>query len=93
MIRYFRSTETVYESVRAQLDAAYAYPNRETLTDTAIPPASSSPRDAAGLVYLAVPADYCDFILPAQMLADMIASGDVEEVNADTFMSVASHGQ
>lgn len=93
MIRYFRATDTAYEAVRSQLDEAYGYPNPESLTATSIPPAWDSPRDEMGMVYLAVSADYCDYILPAQLLAEMIAAGNVEEVTGDAFMSVAIHGQ
>jgi hypothetical protein len=81
MMRYFRSTPEVYEQVRATLDAAYGYPNVETKTLTALPPASALPADSQGRVYLAISADYCDYILPSQMLPELLASGAVEEID------------
>lgn len=82
MMRYFRSTDAVYESVRAQLDAAWGYPNAETKTQTAIPPADECPHDDQGRVYLAISAAYCDYVLPSQMLPELLSSGTVEEISA-----------
>ena len=86
-VRFFRAFPNVYESIRAQLDAAYGYPNGETKTLTAIPPAVELPADAIGRVYLAISADYCDFVLPSQMLPQLLASGAVEEIDAATYQA------
>lgn len=88
MRRYFRSTAAVYESIRSQLDAAWGYPNAETKTLTAIPPAADLPADPQGRVYLAISAEYCDYILPSQMLPELIASGAVEEIDAAAYAAV-----
>lgn len=88
MRRYFRSTAAVYESIRSQLDAAWGYPNAETKTETAIPPAAQLPTDSQGRVYLAISAEYCDYILPSQMLPELIASGAVEEIDAAAYAAV-----
>lgn len=77
----------MYEAIRAQLDAAWGYPNQETKTVTAIPPAADLPSDADGLVYLAVSSEYCEYNLPAEMLPQLIASGAVEEIDAATYRS------
>ncbi len=79
-MRYFRSTSAVYEAIRAQLDAAYGYPNAETKTITSITPAADAPHDEQGRVYLAISADYCEYNLPAKLLPQLIASGAVEEI-------------
>jgi hypothetical protein len=79
-MRYFRSTPAVYASICSQLDAAYGYPNAETKTQRTLPLAVDLPSDSEGRVYLAVSAEYCDFILPGQMLPELLASGAVEEV-------------
>jgi hypothetical protein len=81
MIRYFRSTPEVYEQIRSTLDAAWGYPSAETKTLTALPPATSLPADSQGRVYLAISADYCEYILPSQMLPELIASGAVAEID------------
>lgn len=87
-MRYFRSTAAVYEQVRATLDAAWGYPNAETQTLTAIPPADRLPTDGQGRVYLAIDAAYCDYILPSQMLPELIASGAVEEIDVVAYAAV-----
>ena len=85
MLRHFRSTPPTYEAIRAQLDAAYGYPNAETKTLTAIPPASELPTDSQGRVYLAISAVYCDYVMPSQMLPQLLASGAVEETDEATY--------
>lgn len=87
-VRYFRSDAATYESVRAQLDAAYGYPNAQTKTETAIPPAAKLPSDSRGRVYLVISEYYCNFILPAELLPQLIASGSVEELTATQYRSV-----
>jgi hypothetical protein len=79
-MRYFRSTPAVYAIVCSQLDAAYGYPNPATKTERTLPLAADLPMDSQGRVYLMISAEYCDFILPGQMLPELLASGAVEEV-------------
>lgn len=87
-VRYFRSQPEVYESVRASLDAEYGYPNAATKTLTSISPVGHLPTDDAGRVYLAISAEYCDYVLPSQMLPELIASGLVEELTAEEYAAV-----
>lgn len=87
-MRCFRSTPTVYESVRATLDAAYGYPNVQTKTETSIPPACELPCDKEGRVYLAVSDDECDYILPSQIIKELMASNAIEAVGEDEYFSV-----
>lgn len=87
-MRYFRSTPAVYEGIRAQLDAAYGYPNAETKTLTAIQPSSQLPTDQQGRVYLVIDAAYCDYILPSAMLPELISSGAVEEITAQQYRAI-----
>jgi len=88
MTRYFRSHADTYEAIRSQLDRAWGYPNEATKTQTAIPPADTLPRDASGRVYLAISAEYCEFILPSQMLPELLASGAVIEVTAEEYAAL-----
>lgn len=85
MIRYFRATAPVYESVCRQLDAAYGYPQPGSLTDRTLPLVADLPSDDQGRVCLSIAADYCEYALPSQMLADLLASGAVEEIDAETY--------
>ncbi len=88
MIRYFRTTALVYGHISAQLDAAYGYPNAATKTERALPLVSELPTDLEGRVYLAVDADYCDYVLPSELLPQLLASGAVEEVDAATYSAL-----
>jgi hypothetical protein len=87
-MRYFRSTPAVYADICAQLDAAYGYPNAETKTERTLPPVADLPTDGQGRVYLAVDAAYCDFILPGQMLPELLSGGVVEEITAAQYEAV-----
>jgi hypothetical protein len=86
-MRYFRAVPAVYASICAQLDAAYGYPNAETKTERTLPLVAELPTDAEGRVYLAVDASYCEFILPGQMLPDLIVSGVVEEISEAVYQT------
>jgi hypothetical protein len=88
--RYFRSTPAVYASICSQLDAAYGYPNAETKTERTLPPTAELLMDGQGRVYLAIPAEYCDYILPGQMLPELLASGAVEEVAQAEYQALLS---
>ena len=88
MTRYFRAMPNVYAEVNAQLNAAYGYPNAETKTMRALPPAEDLPTDDQGRVYLAVSADYCEYNLPSEMLPQLIAAGLVEEITAAQYAAV-----
>lgn len=87
-MKYFRSTPAVYADICAQLDAAYGYPNSETKTERTLPLASELPSDGAGRVYLAISGEYCDYVLPSQLLPQLLASGAVEEITEAEYMAV-----
>lgn len=87
-MRYFRSTPAVYAAICSQLDAAYGYPNAETKTERTLPLAETLPADDQGRVYLAISAEYCDYILPSEMLPELLASGAVEEIDAAAYAAV-----
>lgn len=84
-MRFFRATLAVYVYICGQLDAAYGYPNAETKTLRALPLPDDLPTDDQGRVYLAVWQDYCDYILPSQMLAQLLASDSVEEIDEEAY--------
>lgn len=86
-MRYFRSTPAVYADICAQFDAAYGYPNAETKTDRTLPLATDLPADGQGRVYLAVDAAYCEYILPGEMLPELLASGAVEELTEAQYVA------
>lgn len=79
-MRYFCSTPSVYDAICRQLDAAYGYPNAYTKTMRTLPPAESLPADNHGRIYLAVPSEFCEYVLPSQMLDYLLGTGDVTEL-------------
>jgi len=87
-MRYFRTTPAVYAGICSQLDAAYGYPNAETKTERTLPLAADLLADGQGRVYLAVAAAYCEYILPGEVLPQLLASGAVEEVDAATYSAL-----
>lgn len=89
-MRYFRASPEIYLAVCSTLDTEYGYPNPHTKTFRTLPIANELPHDLSGLVYLAVNNDYCEYILPSQILASLISSGSVEEISASDYMSVSA---
>lgn len=81
-MRYFRSTPAVYADICTQLDAAYGYPNAETKTERTLPLAADLPVDDQGRIYLAISAEYCNYILPSELLPQLLAASLVEEIAA-----------
>jgi hypothetical protein len=43
------------------------------------------PTDAQGRVYLGLESELCDYILPSEMLPELLASGAVEEIDEATY--------
>lgn len=86
-MRYFRSSHDVYEQICASLDAAYGYPNPQTKTLRTLPLVSALPADSLGRVYLAIQNSYCDYVLPSQLLPQLLASGAVEEISEADYLA------
>lgn len=87
-MRYFRSLPSVYAEVCQHLDLEYGYPNADTKTLRSLPEISTLLSDNDGRVYVAVENEYCDYILPGQMLPELLASGAVEEVDAAAYAAL-----
>jgi hypothetical protein len=87
-MRYFRSSPAVYAAICQQLDAAYGYPNAETKTERTLPLAGTLPSDTSGRVYLAVSEAYCEYNLPSELLPQLIAAGQVEEITAEQYAAL-----
>jgi hypothetical protein len=88
-MRFFRSTDDVYEQARAALDAAWGLPDSSG-TATCIEPAATAPHDAEGRVLLAVDDSFCEFTAAADLLPQLLASGAVVEIDAATYMAAVS---
>jgi hypothetical protein len=82
-MRYFRTADAdLYESIRLQLDAAWGHPTLDGQTVTCFDPAAVAPRDAAGMVLLAVNDEFCQYAAVAAVLPGLIVSGAVQEITA-----------
>jgi hypothetical protein len=82
MNRYFRILQdALYEQVRMGLDAAWGHVPPETCVD----PAAVAPRDTQGRILLAVRPEFCEFAEVAAMLPELLANGDVEEIDKATY--------
>jgi hypothetical protein len=76
--RFFRSSEQVYESARATIDAAWGLP--ASGQQTCIEPAVTAPRDGQGRIVLAVNADFCAYSVVIDLLPQLLASGAATEI-------------
>lgn len=85
-MRFFRSTDAVYEQARATLDAAWGLPN-DLGTVTCIEPATTAPHDAQGRVLLAVNDDFCAYPVAVDLLPQLLASGAVDEITAAEYQA------
>lgn len=81
--RFFRATDSVYELVRVQLDAAIGYPNEMAVTS--FQPASDAPHDEQGRAYVAVWDFFCGYPGVATLLPELLFSGAVEEISASDY--------
>lgn len=75
----------MYEEIRATLDAAWGHPNEATKTLTCIEPAATAPRDADGLIVLAVDDAFTSYSVASTMLPQLLASGAVQEIDEATY--------
>lgn len=78
-MRFFRSTDAVYEQARTTLDAAWGLPNALG-TATCIEPAATAPHDSQGRVLLAVNDEFCAFTVVDELLPQLLSTGAVEEI-------------
>lgn len=76
--RFFRADESVYELVRATLDAAWSLPGNGQVT--CLEPAATAPRGEDGLIYLATWNAFCEYDAAASLLPQLLAAGSVEEI-------------
>jgi hypothetical protein len=85
MHRFFRTDEQTYEAIRSQLDAAWGHPS--AVVATCVEPAATAPRDADGLVMVAVHAEFCEYSVAVDLLPQLLASGVVEEIDRETYIA------
>lgn len=89
-MRYFRATEDTYEQIRMALDHAWGLPDQATATATCLPPAEQATKDTEGRRLVAVPEAFCAFSVAVDLLPGLLASGAVEEIDRDAYMSAVT---
>jgi hypothetical protein len=77
--RFLKAAPAVYESMRAEIDAAWGYPTAHT--QTCIPPASEQIKAADGDCIMGVKAEWCDWEPVATLLPQMLAAGMIDEIS------------
>jgi len=92
-MRFFRclAGDEAYEQIRATLDVAWGHPNAVTKTSTCIDSASVAPRDTQGRIMLATSEAFCEYAASEQMLASVVSSGVIEEIDAATYLQELQH--
>lgn len=76
--RFFKASPQVYESLRAQIDAAWGYPT--AYTQTSIPPADEQAKDASGMCIMGVKSEWTTWEPVATVLPQLIDAGAVLEL-------------
>lgn len=83
-MRFFAAREAVYEQVRATLDAAWGLPDG-TGTVTCYLPSADAPRAADGRIVLAVQDSFCEYTVAVDLLPQLLAVSDVDEISGDDY--------
>jgi hypothetical protein len=92
-MRFFRclAGDEAYEQIRQALDAVWGHPNADIKTVTCIDPADVAPRDTQGRIMLATSEAFCEYAASEQMLASVLSSGVIEEIDAATYLQELPH--
>lgn len=77
--RFFKAPPAVYESLRAQIDAAWHYPTQHT--QTSIPAADDQHKATDGDCVMAVRLEWLGWEPVATLLPQAVASGMIEEIS------------
>ena len=75
---FFSAAPEVYESLRAQIDAAWGYPT--PYTQTCIPPADEQHKTAAGHCVIGVRVEWLGWEPVATLIPAAIAEGQINEI-------------
>lgn len=81
--RFFKASPAVYESLRAQIDAAWGYP--EPLTETSIPPTGEQWKHADGDCMMGVRVEWLEWEPVASMIPQAIQAGLVTEISSEEY--------
>ena len=77
--RFFKASPDLYESLRAQIDAAWGYPTPHT--QTSIPPAAEQHKASDGDCIMGVKAEWLDWEPVATLMPQMLDLGAVVEIS------------
>jgi hypothetical protein len=84
-MRYFVAQDDIaYDTIRTALDAAWVLPNQFG-TETCLPPPVVAPRNASGLITLALRDEFCEWPPALLMVPQLLSSFVIEEITADQY--------
>lgn len=84
--RFFcAATDSVYESVRATLDAQWGLPAAGQMT--CFDPVRAAVRDALGRPLIAVNAAFCEYDAVKSILPQLLTSGSVVEISETAYLA------
>lgn len=87
-MKYYRTAdESLYESIRQQLDLAWGL---DVHGCTCISPAAIAPRDSQGRIVLAVDDEFVAFDAVQEVLPSLLQAGVVTEIDRATYMAAVS---
>lgn len=88
---YLRTSDgSLYESVRAQLDAAWGHPSADGKTITCFAPVFLAARDPEGRIMLAIQQEFVDYEPATTMLPMLLNAGLVEEISEAEYMTAVT---
>lgn len=79
-MRYFKIDPQAYEQSRLYLDSLFEHPNGRA--DTCIPP---EPIIHEGKAMLACPDEFADWAEVAPLIAELLSSGEAEEITQEEY--------
>jgi len=88
--RYFATSEAVYERIRAELNAAFGFPDGNGTDSVFV--AAEYAYQADGKYLLWGRADWCDMPMVAPIVGQALAGGDVVEISEQHYWAAAPPG-
>lgn len=83
--RFFLVTDSIYESIRADLDAFWGHPSNGT--ETCMLPASKAVRNASGVIVCPVLRETCEWKEVAAILTQLIDDGVITETDEAEYIA------
>jgi len=89
--RFFAADPDAYESLRAQVDAAWGYPTQ--YTQTSVPPAAVQFRDPSGRCLIGLRLSWLSWEPVSSLVPQTIAAGLAEEITEAEYWALMPQGE